>query len=188
MTVTSNAHSCAAGPAWASWLGIVAVLLGVLLGAVHGNEWMKHGVVVPMVTDSGGPPAPDCPDDELAEEGLSVAECVQMARSVQDVLVSRPDWYRGFHMSVSALGLLLALGSIFAGVALVDYRRWAPAAAFAIFTALALIDCVLFAAVLYTGPLMRGMYLWNLTLWFFLHLTMAVAALAGHTGARAGTA
>jgi len=182
MTSSGHEYSAVEAPAWASALGAVAVLIAVLAAAVHGNEWMKHYVVVPMVGAGQALPEPDCAEDELEEEGLSIDECWQMARSVQDLNVSRPHWYRGVHMSLSALGLLAALVSLFAGVALVDYRPWAPSLALASFAGFALIDLAIFAAASLTGPIMRAMYLWDFMVWLFVHLSLAVAIVALRPG------
>ena len=56
------------GPAWASWLGIVAVIFGILQTAEHGNEWMTQKVIAPGTAAVQGI-APRCPEDELVEEG-----------------------------------------------------------------------------------------------------------------------
>lgn len=174
-TTSNNAN----GPAWASWLGVIAVLLGVFLAAWQGNEWMRLAIVgdPPFTVDTM--PEPACEEDELEEEGLSLNECRQMALSVHNISQSAPDWFRGYHMTVAFVGVVIALISIVIGIALVDYRRWAPAAAFLIFGTLALVDVVSFIGVVNTGPLVRQIYLWQILLWFFIHLVMTVAAFVG---------
>jgi len=184
-TATANG---AGGPAWASWLGVIAVLLGVLLTAWHGNEWMRLSVVGDPPFGVADMPAPACEADELAEEGLSPAECRQMALSVHDIRASSPDWFRCFHMAVSAAGVLFALLSVFAGIALVDYRRWAPGAAVLVFGGLAAVDVVSFIGVVNTGPLIRQIYLWNILLWFFIHTVMTVGAFTGRERESAASA
>ena len=166
-------------PDWASRLGVVAILLGVLLASWHANEWLKIAVVGAPPYTVATMPEPDCEEDELIEEGLTLEECHQLAFAVHDISISSPAWFKSFHMTVSAAGTLLALLSILAGVALVDYRPWAPGAALWVFGAFAVLDAISFTGVVNTGPMLRQMYLWSILLWFFIHLAMAVAAIAG---------
>jgi hypothetical protein len=102
-----------------------------------------------------------------------------LAYAVHDISISAPGWFKSFHTSVSAVGLLLALISVVVGIALVDYRAWAAAAAVRVFGALAVVDVVAFTAVVNSGPMIRQLYLWGILLWFFIHLAMAIAALVG---------
>lgn len=168
--------SAAAAPAWPSALGATVVLLGVLLAAWHANEAMKFAVAgePPFAVDARPPPA--CDADELAEEGLSLAECRQMAIAVHDLDLSSPDWFRPLYIGLAAAGGVLAVLSVFAGLALVDGRRWAPAASIAAFSALGIVDVATFVAVLGTGPLVRQTYLWNILLWTSIHLLLLVAS------------
>ncbi|WP_206054831.1 hypothetical protein [Nitrosococcus wardiae] len=160
-------------------MGAVAIVLGVLLAAIHGNEWMKQGVIVQATPASGVVPAAECPEDELEEERLSLAECKQMVANVQNFILSAPDWFFSFQMALACVGTIIAFVSIILGVALVHYRRWAPTAAVLVFAALAIIDVVDFIAVVNTGPILRSMYLWDILLWFFIHLVMTVGAIVG---------
>ena len=73
----------------------------------------------------------------------------------------------------------MAFGSILVGVALVDDRRWASGVAVATFASLLALDGAGFAVALYTGPLLRALYLWNILLWFSIHLCMTAGAVAG---------
>lgn len=166
-------------PDWASRLGVVAILLGVLLTAWHGNEWMKISIVGTPPYSIATMPEPDCDEDEIIEEGLTLEECHQLAFAVQDISISSPDWFKSFHIAVSVTGTLLALLSIVVGIALVDFRSWAPGAAFIVFGGFSLLDVVSFTGVVNTGPLLRQMYLWTILLWFFIHLALAVAAIVG---------
>ncbi|MGI9289186.1 MAG: hypothetical protein ACR2P1_27700 [Pseudomonadales bacterium] len=168
----------ASGPAWASWLGVVAVIFGILQTAAHGNEWMTQKVIAPGTAAVQGIP-PRCPEDELVEEGISSAECELMTAKVRIMIASRPDWFRGFQMGLSLIGTVVAFGSIFIGAALVQYRSWAPRAAVITFAGLLAIDAVGFAAATNIGPLLRATYLWNILLWFFIHLVITVGAIAG---------
>lgn len=172
-------------PGWASRLGIIAILLGILLAAWQANEWMKLAIVGTPPYTIATMPEPDCEDDELEEEGLSLEECQQLASAVHDISISSPGWFKSFHMSVSGTGTVLALVSVFVGIALVDYRRWAAAAAIPVFGALAVLDVVSFTGVVNSGPLIRQMYLWSILLWFFIHLAMAVGAIVGRQSERA---
>lgn len=173
-------------PAWASWLGVAAVVLGVLLASWHANEWMKLAIVGDPPFSVAGMPEPACEEDEMEEEGLLLAECRQLALVVHSISISAPDWFPGFHMATSFIGLVLSLISIVVGMALVDYRRWAPSAAFLTFGALVVVDVVSFMGVVNTGPLIRQMYLWSILLWFFIHMIMTVAAFTGREREKAG--
>ncbi len=166
-------------PAWQSWLGTVAVVLGVLLAAAHGTEWTKQRVLAYATPEGGILPAAECPEDELIEEGLSLGECEQLVENVRRYIVSAPEWFLGFQSRLAAIGTLLAFVSIGVGVALVDRRSWAPAASVVVFGALALIDAAGFVAALNTGPILREVYLWNALLWFSLHFMMTIGAAAG---------
>jgi hypothetical protein len=166
-------------PDWASRLGVIAILLGILLASWQANEWLKLAVVGTPPYTVATMPEPDCEEDELEEEGLSATECRQLAYAVHDISISAPDWFKSFHIAVSATGVVLALLSVLSGIALVDCRRWAPAAAVSVFSALAVLDAVSFTGVVNTGPILRQMYLWSILLWFFIHLAMTISAFVG---------
>jgi len=166
-------------PDWASRLGVIAILLGILLAASQANEWLKLSIVGSPPYTVATMPEPDCDEDELAEEGLSLTECLQLAYAVHDISISAPDWFKSFHITVSVVGMVLALLSVLVGIALVDYRPWAGAAAVSVFGALAVLDVVAFTGVVNTGPMIRQMYLWNILLWLFIHLAMAIGAIVG---------
>ncbi len=172
-------NSPSGDPAWASWLGIVAILFGIFLTATHGNEWMKQAVIAQPANAEQQVADADCPEDELEEEGISLAECEQLVANIETMTVSRPDWFRGFQMGLAAVGTIIAFGSVIVGAALINYRRWAPSAAVLTFGALAAIDLVGFIAVINAGPLLRDLYLWNILLWFLIHMIMTVGAVAG---------
>ena len=176
------------GAAWESWLGIVAIVLGVLLAASHGTEWMKQHVISAATPADGILPAAECPEDELIEEGLSLAECEQLVANVRNYIVSAPPWFPRVQSMLAAAGLVLAILSIGVGAALIDRRSWAPAAAIAVFGALTLIDAAGFVAAVNTGPILRDVYLWNVLLWFFVHLMMTLGAAAGRVSTAAAPA
>ena len=166
-------------PDWASRLGVVAILLGILLTAWHANEWLKIAVVGAPPFTIATMPQPDCEEDELEEEGLTLEECRQLAFTVQDISISSPGWFMAFHMAVSVAGTLLALASVFVGIALIDARRWAASIAVFVFGALAVLDVVSFTGVVNSGPLIRQMYLWSILVWFFVHLAMLIGSIVG---------
>ena len=175
----------AEAPDWASRLGVIAILLGILLAASQANEWLKLSIVGSPPYSVATMPEPDCEEDELEEEGLSLTECHQLAYAVHDISISAPLWFKAFHMTVSAVGMVVALLSVLVGIALVDYRPWAGAAAVSVFGGLAVLDAVAFTGVVNTGPMIRQMYLWSILLWFFIHLAMAIGAIVGHQHAQA---
>jgi hypothetical protein len=153
--------------------------LGILMSAAHGNEWLKQTVIVRSTPDGSELPAAACRQDELVEEGLSVAECEQMVQNVRSAIVSAPHWFPRFQTTLAAVGAVVAFISILIGAALVSDRNWAPGAAILTFGALTAIDVIGFIGVLNTGPILRDAYLWNLLVWFTIHLMMTVAAAAG---------
>ncbi|MEX2516841.1 MAG: hypothetical protein WD572_08055 [Gammaproteobacteria bacterium] len=169
-------------PNWASILGVVAIMLGVLMTAAHGNEWMKQSVITSNMPATGEMPAADCPAEELEEEGISLAECEYLVDHVKGISLATPDWFPGAMMTLAALGMALAFVSIVIGGALVNYTAWATTAAIAVFGGLAAIDMLQFAVVVNAGPILRDVYLWNILLWFVLHMMLLVGAIAGrHT-------
>lgn len=170
------------GPAWASWLGVITIVFGVFLTTSHGNEWMKQAVISHSMPASGEMPAADCPVGELEEEGLSLVECEHMVANVKGIALSAPDWFPGFQMVLSGIGTAIAFLSIIVGAALVNYRGWAPTAAILTFSALIAIDVIGFMAAVNAGPILRQIYLGDILLWFFIHLIMVVAAVAGRHG------
>src|SRR5690606_15708211 len=187
--MTSVTDSTAgAGRAWRSWLGVVAVGRGVLRSAGHGGEWMKERVILNATPADGRFPAAECPEDGLIEEGLSVAECEQMVSNVRSYVVSAPAWFPRAQSWLAGVGTLLALLSIGVGVALVDRRTWAPAAAVAVFGALTLVDGAGFVAAGNSGPCPRDVFLWDVLLWFFVQPMMTVGGAGGRAAERASPA
>jgi hypothetical protein len=156
----------------------VAVLFGVLMAAAQGSELLAQAVIAPDSVAARNVPA-DCRKDEAEQEGVSVAECELMVANVKTMIASRPPWFRGVQMGLALAGTLAAFGSIVVGLALVEYRRWAPRAAVISFAVLLALDVAGFSAALYTGPLLRALYLWNIFLWFSIHLCLTVGAAAG---------
>lgn len=144
---------------------------------------MIQAVIAPGTAAARNIPA-DCRKDEAEQEGVSVAECELMVANVKIMIASRPKWFRGVQMGLTFLGTLVAFGSILIGVALIDYRRWAPRAAVITFATLLALDCIDFMAAFYTGPLLRALYLWNILLWFSIHLSMTLGAVAGRHAER----
>ena len=182
MTEELHLSSPSPGFAWASWLGAVAVVLGIALAATHGTELMKQAVSGAPAIPADKVSAADCREDELEEEGLSFAECRQMVANVENLTVSRSAWFRGVQVGLAGVGTIIALGSIAVGVALVDDRAWAPAWGILTFAALAGVDVLGFVAAVNAGPIIRQLYLGYILLWFLLHLMMTVGAVAGRNG------
>lgn len=167
------------GPAWASALGVIAIVLGVFLTAYHSNEVMKQAVLVNAMPASGEMPAADCPEDELEEEGISLAECEYMVDHIGGLFLSMPDWFPAAHMWLAVAGAILAFLSIVVGGALVNYHPSASTAAVAVFVGLTLVDALQFAVVVNTGPILRDVYLWNILLWLTIHIMMTTGVIAG---------
>jgi len=181
-SITENNSSVTSGPAWASALGVVTIILGVFLSAYHGNEVMKQAVMVAHMPASGELPAAECPRDELEEEGLSIAECEYMVTHIEGIALSTPGWFPGIQMWLAGIGTVIAFISIIVGGALVNYNPLASGTAVFVFAGLILVDVGQFAAVVNTGPILRDIYLWNILLWILIHLMMLCAVIAGRQG------
>lgn len=176
---SADIRAASAPPAWASWLGAVAVILGVFLTAVHGNELLKQIVLASAAPADGRMPAAVCPEEELEEEGLTLAECEHMVANVRGLILSAPDWFPRVQTGLALAGTIVAFLSIIVGAALVGHRVWAPAAAPPVFGALAAIDALGFVAAVNAGPILRQLYLTDNLLWLLIHLIMTVGAVAG---------
>ncbi len=140
---------------------------------------MKQAVITHSMPVSGEMPAADCPSEELEEEGLTLAECEHMVANVKGIALSAPGWFSGFQVVLSGIGTVIAFLSIIVGAALVNYRSWAPTVALLTFVALIAIDVIGFMAAVNAGPILRQIYLWNILLWFFIHLIMIAGVVAG---------
>ena len=159
-----------------TWLGVVAILFGILLFASYGNELLKQLVIVPgSVADLGV--SADCRTDELEEEELTLQECELMVSNVQITLASSPDWFRPLLISVSLVGCFAAIFSLFIGIAIVNGNDKADSLAVLGFSVLLLLDVITFVAAVNTGPLLRAQYLWSTMLWFFIHLSLLTAVI-----------
>jgi len=158
-----------------SWLGTLTILFGILLFASHANELMTQVVIAPGTAADQGVVA-DCRPDELEEEGLSLEECQLMVTSVQIRLASQPTWFRSLQIVLTSVGALAAAFSIVVGIALVGAKSYSIKPAVSVFAVLLVIDLASFIAVSASGPLIRALYLEKLLLWFFLHLSLMLAA------------
>jgi hypothetical protein len=165
-------------PGWASALGVVAIILGVFLTAYHGTEWIKNPDLINNMPSAGLPEAV-CPPGEMAEEGISLAECRFMVANVQGIVLSMPSWFPAVMTWLAALGTLFAFFSIIVGGALVNFSPWANKVAIIVFSVLGFIDILEFAAAVNAGPIIRSLYLWHIVLWFLLHMMLLVAAVVG---------
>jgi len=163
------------GPAWMSWLGVTAILLGILFTASEGNEWMRQVIVDNATPANLELPAADCRADELEEEGLSFAECEQMVEAIRSYVVSRPVWFAGVQAWLAAIGTLLALVSVVCGAALANFRISAARIGAGIFALLAVIDAAHFVAAQQAGPILRAIHLPMALQWFVIHLALAIA-------------
>ena len=168
--------------AWTAALGVIAIVFGTLMAAAQGNELMAQTVISPDSVAARNVPA-DCRADEAEQEGVSLAECELMVANVRIMIASRPPWFRGVQQGLALVSLLAAFASIVVGLALTGQRPWAAAAALPAFAALLLLDVAGFTAAFYTGPLLRALYLWNILLWLFIHMTMVAGAVAGRRAA-----
>jgi cytochrome b561 len=175
---------------WASAVGIAAIVLGLLFTAGQGTEWMRQYDLAAATPADLALPAARCPPDELEEEGLSVAECEQLVENVRSYLVSMPDWFGATQGWLAALGTLLGLGSLLAGIGLADGRSGAVRLAFGLFVALFVIDAAQFIAAQLAGPMLRALYLPTVLAWSFVHLGLALACrvAAGTAGGAVGHA
>ncbi|MEQ8661417.1 MAG: hypothetical protein RLW62_11405, partial [Gammaproteobacteria bacterium] len=119
------------------------------------------------------------PAEELEEEGLSRAECEYMVTHVAGMALSAPGWFPRTQTLLAGAGAILGFASIIIGGALVNYSVPAAGAAVLVFAGLVGVDALQFAVVVNTGPVLRDLYLWQILLWFLLHLMMTAAAIAG---------
>lgn len=165
-------------PLWANWLGIMALIFGILLLGMQGTELLKHSVMLPDSAAARDAP-PRCPEYDLEKDGLSIEYCHAMAGYIKSMIVTTPSWYRDYQVSASIVSVLVALVSIFAAIALIDNRRWAVQLALITFSILVLIDVVSIIATYNSGPLLRSIYLWDHLLWFFIHMILASASITG---------
>lgn len=165
-------------PNWANWLGIMTIVFGILLTAMHGTELTRQYVLEPDSAAVREIP-PRCPEYELEKDGLSVEYCQAMAAHIKSQIVATPIWFRELQIKLSATGIIVALISVYVGIALIDNRSWAAKTAVVIFSTLILIDITGFLAVYNSGPLLRSIYLWNIFLWLAIHFMMIAAVFAG---------
>lgn len=156
------------------FFSLIAVLFAVLLTASYSNEILKQLVIVPGSAAELGLSA-DCREDELLEEGLSQQECELMVANVQIILASSPEWFRGFQIFYSSLGGLVSVACLFFAGA--SYRLEARPLKLVNITLgiLLALDILGFSAALFTGPMLRSLYLWPLVIWFFVHLSLFLA-------------
>jgi cytochrome b561 len=146
-----------------------------LFAALEGNEWMRQLVIETMTPADLTLPAAECPEDELEEEGLSLAECEQLVADIRSYVVSRPDWFAPVQATLAALGTLLAIASILCGAALVLGHGIGTRQGVVIFSALAVVDALHFVAAQQAGPILRGTHLAPALLWFSIHGALALA-------------
>jgi hypothetical protein len=171
---------------WSVSLGVIAIVFGTLMAATQGNELLAQLTIAPDSIAARNVPA-DCRPDEAAQEGVSTAECELMVANVRIMIASRPSWFRGVYSGLNLAGSLAAFGSIIVGLALTGGRSWGTKAAMVAFAVLMALDLAQFTAAFYTGPLLRALYLWNIVLWLFIHLSLEAGAIAGRRATRLTT-
>lgn len=171
-------------PHWANWLGIMAIVFGILLFAMHGTEILRLLVHEPGSAAVQNIP-PRCPEYDLEKDGLSVEYCEALVDHIRSQIIATPDWFRSFKTWISIIAAIVSLVSVYAGIALIDNRSGAARFSVLVFSALVLIDGVEFLAVYNAGPLLRAVYLWHVGTWLLIHLMMTAAVIAGiHNDAR----
>lgn len=183
-TPASGTEYRSIGPAWAEWLGVLAVILGAYLTASNAVHVTKQHVFSLPVSAEERAQELACPKDELIEEGITLEICKQMQANIETTLITTPDWFLGFQFWLGVVGIVLAAGSIWAGMALVDWRSWAPPAFIAVMLALVLVELAGFIAAAQSGPMIRKDYLWDYLLWLAIHISLATAVAAAWTGGR----
>ena len=174
-----NSHQNNSVPIWASWLGIIIVVMGVYLSASYGNQLMKYWVLDGVPSVEKAEYQYKCPEDELAEEGITLEMCKQKTANVDTILLSIPEWFRSFQIGLMSIGTVLAFVSIFIGVSLIEYKSFSPLATTINISLLFLVDIAAFIAVIVTGPLTRQLYLGDILLWCFIHAILLAAVIAG---------
>lgn len=157
-----------------SGLAALLMLFGLLSLASYGNELLKQVVISPGSSAEKGIAA-DCRADELEEEQLSLEECQLMVANVRIILSSSPDWFRGYQLALSGIGIAAALFSIATAFSLINSRSPSLPLAMAGIAVLFLLDIAGFVAAVSTGPMLRAQYLWPLLLWIAIHLCMFLA-------------
>lgn len=161
----------------ASALGAILVVLGTFLTALQGNEAMKWMVLAAAMPE-GGTLIADCPAGELAEEGLSVAECEYLVDQARGLILSAPAWFPPAYRSVALAGALAAFFSVLVGGALVNAHPRAAGLALLGLAVLLAFDGAQFAIVVNAGPVIRTMYLSDTALWILIHAVLLTAVVA----------
>ena len=171
-------------------VGVVVILLGVLLAAYSGvgvlRQLVLHAPEASFAQGEAAPFAYRCPETQLRLENLSVAACHGMAAGVGAYMRARPDWFRGAQTTLAALSVLLGCVSVYAGLALVDYRAWGATAALGVVGALLLVDLAQLAALAAVGAWLREAHLPQALLWGVAHALLGVALWVLRAAAREG--
>lgn len=169
------------GPPWAEWIGVLAVILGAYLTAsfaIHATQ--QYVFSLPISAEERASEL-ECPEDELIEEGITLVVCEQMQADIETTLITTPEGFLSLQFWLGIAGLLFAAGSIYAGMALVDWRPWAPPVFIAVMAALILLELSGLVAAAESGPLIRKEYLWGYLLWLAIHISFASAVGAAWT-------
>lgn len=175
------------GPPWAEWIGVLAVLLGAYLTASFGVHTTQQYVLSLPITAEERASELECPQDELIEEGISQQVCEQMQAAMAVRLITTPDWFRDLQFWLGIGGMVLAAGSLWAGMALVDWRPWAPPVFIGVTVALIALELTGLIAAAQSGPLIRKAFLWDDLLWLAIHIALATAVAAAWTADKGET-
>lgn len=156
------------------FVAVLTAVFGLLYFATSSNELLKQLVLTPEAQSSLMGEA-DCRADELIEEGLSLRECELMRLQLEIAYESSPNWFRSAQLFLHGLAVAAALSSVYLGLhatrpQLAQAKLLRHSLSF-----LLILDIATFLAALQTGPLLRTQYLWPIVLWFFVHLSLAVA-------------
>lgn len=157
-------------------LGVSLLLFSLLFAAQSLTEFSRQLVFSEQRVANAGVIA-DCRIDELEEEGLSQQECELLLGQLLLGLESTPPWYRSFQLAVSLLAAVVAIACLPQAIALIRNSALRLSALSAALAILLIFDSASFVASLSLGPLMRAQLLWQLALWFFVHLSLLIAVL-----------
>ncbi|NIR96835.1 MAG: hypothetical protein GWO03_01820 [Gammaproteobacteria bacterium] len=183
---SANEHRSVA-PRWAEWMGVIAVILGAYLTASQGVHLTKQYVFALPIGQAERAQNLECPEDELREEGITLEVCRQMQADIEATLITTPRWFLRAQIGLGIAGIILAAGSLITGMALVDWRAWAPGAFITVMAGLIALELAGFIVSANSGPMIRKAYLWDYLLWLAIHISLMTGVLAAWTGGREDT-
>lgn len=157
------------------FFAVLVVVFGLLYFANSSNELLKQLVLAPAALTSLAGEA-DCRADELIEEGLSLRECELMRVQLEIAYESSPNWFRSMQLFLHSLAVMVGLGSLYFALNAANLQLPQTKLLRNTLVTLTILDVAIFTAALQTGPLLRAQYLWPTLIWFFVHLSLAIAA------------